>query len=240
MDNNTILQILENSVWSPWFWSPKSYLFNLTHNFVSQGISDNFDPCVSHTASRKPIAEAKRTEPNEDIDTSSRSNNNNNSSQPNGHIHRNSLISFASAALSSYGAKKTSSSQSSQKTNQLNRHVALSADEPKIVASTLPQLNPNERYICGLAHMNEVLLSRRKQPNSKITAHETCSILVDHVVRMTSHKRSVLEKGLLEAASLEEEERKRFQATLRERAMKLRGKLDHASIVAYDVGVLRK
>lgn len=88
--------------------------------------------------------------------------------------------------------------------------------------------------------MNEVLLARRKNPTVKITARETCSILVDHVTKVTAHKRTILEKGLLEAASLEETARKEFQASLRERAMKLRGKLDHATIVAYDVGALRK
>lgn len=88
--------------------------------------------------------------------------------------------------------------------------------------------------------MNEVLLARRSNPSAKITARETCSVLVDHVMKVTSNKRTVLEKGLLEAASLEETARKDFQASLKERATKLRGKLDHATIVAYEVGQLRK
>ena len=84
--------------------------------------------------------------------------------------------------------------------------------------------------------MNEIL-SRNKTLNETISAQETCAILIEHVLKLTSDKRDILEKGMLEAANIEnDEEKARFQATLREKVLKIRGKLDHASIVAYEVG----
>jgi len=88
--------------------------------------------------------------------------------------------------------------------------------------------------------MNEVLTLRRQAlSGEKITAGETCRLLMDHVMKVTALKRSLLEEGLLEAAGLAESERAPFQAALRERALKVRGKLDHASIVAFDVGIYK-
>ncbi len=58
------------------------------------------------------------------------------------------------------------------------------------------------------------------------------------MLKLTSDKREMLEKGMFEASTIQnDEEKKKFQASLRENVLKLRGKLDHASIVAYDVGL---
>ncbi len=83
--------------------------------------------------------------------------------------------------------------------------------------------------------MNEIL-SRNRTLNDTISAQETCAILIEHVLKLTAEKRDILEKGMLEASTIDEEEKQKFQAILREKVQKLKGKLDHASIVAYDVG----
>lgn len=84
--------------------------------------------------------------------------------------------------------------------------------------------------------MNEIL-SRNRTLNDTISAQETCAILIEHVLKLTAEKRDILEKGMLEASTItNEEEKQKFQAILREKVQKLKGKLDHASIVAYDVG----
>ena len=180
---------------------------------------------MSQTAIRKPQTDEKPTL----TPKISRSN-----SQSHGHIHRNSLISFASNAFNS--KKNPTSPHKLQKKTQ----VALSSDDQKITLSTLPQLSPNERYLCGLAHMNEVMLARRNNSKEKISANETCKILVDHVMKVTTQKRNLLEKGLVDGSELQDEEKAKFQVQLKETAAKLRGKLDHASIVAYDVGICKK
>lgn len=100
-------------------------------------------------------------------------------------------------------------------------------------------MTPYERYICSLAHMNEILL-RNKTLNETLSAQETCAILIEHVMKLTAQKRELLEIGLLEASKFTcNEEKLKFQASLREKAQKLRGKLDHASIVAYEVGTFK-
>lgn len=111
-----------------------------------------------------------------------------------------------------------------------------SVDDQIVHLSSLPEMSPYERYMCSLAHMNEILL-RNRTLNETISAQETCAVLIEHVMRLTAAKREILECGLIEASGIEDEkERIKYQACLRERAQKVRGKLDHASIVAYEVG----
>lgn len=200
---------------------------------VSDGISDNFDPCVSQTAVRK-----KDIDPGSAKDLEGNSEKLNANGHSHNHMHRNSLISFASTALNY--TKKSNGQTNAPRINQRRNPIQLSSDDQKISTTTLPQLSPNERYLCSLAHMNEVLLKRKKKSTDKITAHEMCVTLVEHVMKVTALKRNLLEKGLTEAANLNEDERQKFQANLREKSLKLRGKLDHASIVAYDVGICKK
>ncbi len=113
---------------------------------------------------------------------------------------------------------------------------AVSVDDQTVNLSTLPEMTPYERYVCSLTHMNEILL-RNKALNDSISAQECCAILIEHVMKLTQMKRDILEKGLLDASKIENDvERAKFQADLRERSLKIRGKLDHASIVAFEVG----
>ena len=186
---------------------------------VSDGVSDNLDPIVSQTARRRPQNENEL---------------------PNIPIAQN---------VSTRGAKLNRSQSQSQK--NLNKNCAeltkeqmegerrlgmKSADDQTINLSSLPEMSPYERYVCSLAHMNEILL-RNKTLNETVSAQETCAILIEHVMKLTAEKRGILEEGLAEAAKFEnEEEKMKFQAGLRERVQKIRGKLDHASIVAYEVG----
>lgn len=125
-------------------------------------------------------------------------------------------------------------SQTARKQIESNSNTADSLEKNLI---NLPEMSPYERYACALAHMNEILL-RNKTPNESLSAQETCANLIDHVLKLTSEKRDLLEKGLLEASQIEDNEKKsKFQADLRQKSLKLRGKLDHASIVAYEVSL---
>ena len=169
------------------------------------------DPCVSQTARRKQDAE--------NLATTVKGVNNTSQNQPNQrpYMHKNSMVSLSGFLTPT------------RKPLQINK------DDQIINASSLPQMSPYERYVCSLSHMNEVLL-RNKTLNETISAQETCAILIDHVLKLTALKRDTLESGLVEAAKLNDEDKLKFQANLRERVQKLRGKLDHASIVAYEVG----
>ncbi len=187
-----------------------------------KGVSDNLDPCVSQTATRrKPESESSFGNSTEKL-------NERENSENHGHRHKGSLV-----TLTNY-----SNNLNTKRIDPIAGRKSMSAqDDQSRQSSPLPQLSPYERYVCSLSHMNEILI-RNRTLNDMISAQETCAIFIDHVLKLTANKRDTLEKGLLEASKLtNEEEKSKFQAALRERVQKLRGKLDHASIVAYEVGM---
>ena len=194
--------------------------------FFKLGISDNLDPCVSQTAVRKIESENVSPLGKDQNLTDSNKCNQANNSPPFRIFHRSSLISLASHAFSS------------RKSNESNIKIPTRKTADDQTIKKLPHLSPNERYQCSLAHMNEILL-RNKNLNEKISAQETCTLLTEHVIKLTALKRNLLEKGLLDASHLANEEKVKFQAALREKALNVRGKLDHASIVAYEVGTIK-
>jgi serine/threonine protein phosphatase PrpC len=184
---------------------------------VSDGVSDNLDPCVSQTARRKvTVAEINYSNDNLKDDDGSRI-----------YRHKGSMT-----TLTGYSNTITRTEQQQEIVNTIQKQ---SNDDQLINLSSLPQVNAYERYIVSLAHMNEIIL-RNKTLNETISAQETCAILIDHVLKLTALKRETLEAGLLEASKLNEDDKIKFQANLREKVLKLRGKLDHASIVAYECG----
>jgi serine/threonine protein phosphatase PrpC len=203
---------------------------------VSDGVSDNLDPIVSQTARRQsqqpecePSIKQNGTFNQQQNGKQVIKLNGNNKKIENGGMKKS--PSFSSSSVSNSDkltGSKTSSSSS-----------ATTHDDQAINLSSLPEMSPYERYICSLAHMNEILL-RNKTLNDDVSAQETCAILIEHVMRLTANKRDILEKGLVEASSLPSEpERAEYQASLRERVHRMRGKLDHASIVAYEVGTFK-
>jgi hypothetical protein len=99
----------------------------------------------------------------------------------------------------------------------------------------LPLMDPYERYLCSLNHMFEILI-RNRTLNETISAQEVCAMLIEHVVKLTEPKRQLLENGFAHVATIKNDEEKlKFQTKLREDALKLNGKLDHASIVAFEI-----
>lgn len=226
---------------------------------VSDGVSDNLDPIVSQTARRSANiindsspSNKPATNNNSKINRSSSQLAKNNSKQA-GFFFNNAPQLSMKKSPSSTGPISTM--YESNVSNVSNFHIIpenitkagdkgsqldsgpLFNDDQTVNLSSLPEMSPYERYLCSLAHMNEILL-RNRTLNDELSAQETCAILIEHVMRLTAQKRETLEKGIIEAASLPEPEKAIFQAKLREKAQKMRGKLDHASIVAYEVGVL--
>jgi hypothetical protein len=61
-------------------------------------------------------------------------------------------------------------------------------------------------------------------------------MLIEHVVKLTEPKRQLLENGFANIATINNDQEKlKFQLKLRDDALKLNGKLDHASIVAFEI-----
>jgi hypothetical protein len=216
------------------FFKSNDTFFFFSFDFIVSGVSDNLDPIVSQTARRKQsendaaaiaaTSASNQVEQNQRVSTKL----NRSASQSHKNLNKRSIF-FSSSSSQSTTTASTSSDKKIQQQITSN-------DDQTINISSLPQLTPYERYMCGLAHMNEILL-RNRTLNDTLSAQETCAILIEHVLRLTCNKRELLEKGLLEASKLSSSEEKlKFQASLREKVQKLRGKLDHASIVAYEVG----
>ena len=63
-----------------------------------------------------------------------------------------------------------------------------------------------------------------------------CGALLQHVLKLTDNKRKVLEDPNLYGKKLRSKERKRRDSQIVEKMSKAPGKLDHASMVAYEVG----
>lgn len=197
---------------------------------VSDGISDNLDPVVSQTARRRQDEQANNGDEKENPLEKKPSPSKLNRSASQSHKYTN------GKNKSGREHQQQQQQQQPQLDSKMDGLKLTASDDQTVSLSTLPEMSPYERYICSLGHMNEVLL-RNKALNDTISAQETCAILIEHVMKVTAEKREMLEKGLLDASRLSsDEERANFQAKLRERVQKMRGKLDHASIVAYEVG----
>ncbi len=102
--------------------------------------------------------------------------------------------------------------------------------------NNLPLMDPYERYLCSLNHMYEILM-RNRTLNDTISAQEVCAILIEHVCKLTEPKRQLFENVWFAhiATIKNDEEKLKFQMKLREDSLKLNGKLDHASIVAFEI-----
>ena len=69
-----------------------------------------------------------------------------------------------------------------------------------------------------------------------ISAQELSGALLQHVLTLTDTKRKVLENPELYGKKLRAKERKRRDSEIVSKMSKAPGKLDHATIVAYEVG----
>lgn len=99
----------------------------------------------------------------------------------------------------------------------------------------LPEMDPYERYLCSIKHMEEIL-NRNISLNETISAQETCAMIMEHVVKLTEKKRQLLENGFIDVSNLTNDgEKLKYQMKLRDQVQKLNGKLDHASIVAVEI-----
>jgi serine/threonine protein phosphatase PrpC len=126
---------------------------------VSDGVSDNLDPIVSQVATRKSTD-------NEQQPSSGRS-----PTKTGNKLNRSSSQSFKQTNKRSFLAGLSNEKQE----RQHSPIKGMSVDDQSINLSTLPQMSPYERFICSLAHMNEILL-RNKTLNEQLSAQETCNL----------------------------------------------------------------
>ncbi|XP_064644088.1 PP2C-like domain-containing protein CG9801 isoform X2 [Lineus longissimus] len=102
--------------------------------------------------------------------------------------------------------------------------------------SAKPEMEPKERHQYSVKEMERIIHEFELDTESPCSAQELCGALLQHVLKLTDNKRKVLEDPNLYGKKLRSKERKRRDSQIVEKMSKAPGKLDHASIVAYEVG----
>lgn len=98
------------------------------------------------------------------------------------------------------------------------------------------EMLPHERHLFATKGMERVIHEYELETEQDISAQELCKALTDHVVNVTVQKRLVIENPVYYNRRYKIKEVKRIEETIRNKIKLLPGKLDHAAIVAYEVG----
>ena len=100
-----------------------------------------------------------------------------------------------------------------------------------------PEMEPKERHIYAMKEMERVVHEYELVTEEQCSAQEICSAMVQHVLKLTDQKRKVLENpDLYRRKRLSEKDKKKRDTEIVSKMSEAPGKLDHASIVAYEVG----
>lgn len=103
-----------------------------------------------------------------------------------------------------------------------------------------PPMDPQERHIYSLKEMERIVHEFELVTEEQCSSQEFCGALVQHVLSLTDAKRKILENpSLYVRRRMTSKEKQRRDSEIVEKMSKAAGKLDHASIVAYEVGVMR-
>ncbi|XP_067686506.1 PP2C-like domain-containing protein CG9801 [Haliotis asinina] len=113
----------------------------------------------------------------------------------------------------------------------------MSSDSPHAAMHAKPEMEPRERHIYSMKEMERVVHEYELITEENCSAQELCGAMVQHVLMLTDEKRKILENPALYARrKMTSTERKRRDSEIVEKMSKAPGKLDHASIVAIEVG----
>jgi len=100
-----------------------------------------------------------------------------------------------------------------------------------------PEMEPSERHIYGMKEMERVINEQELITEEQCTAQSLCGTIVQHVLKLTDSKRKVLENpALYKRRKMTLDQRQKRDSEIVEKMSKAAGKLDHASIVAYEIG----
>lgn len=71
--------------------------------------------------------------------------------------------------------------------------------------------------------------------NEPICALDLCNRILQYVIRLTEEQRQIIEQCVRELDGLEGAERQKFELQIKDKVVKLPGKLDHASLVVFQI-----
>ena len=99
-----------------------------------------------------------------------------------------------------------------------------------------PEMAPHERHQYAVKEMERIIHEFELFTEEQCCAQELCGALLQHVLKLTDPKRKVLENPELYGKKLRSKDRKRRDSEIVSKMSRAPGKLDHATIVAYEVG----
>jgi hypothetical protein len=100
-----------------------------------------------------------------------------------------------------------------------------------------PEMEPKERHIYAMKEMERIVHEHELVTEEQVSAQELCSAIVQHVLLLTDQKRKVLENpDLYKRKRLSQKDKQRRDSEIVSKMSEAPGKLDHASIVSYEVG----
>ena len=99
-----------------------------------------------------------------------------------------------------------------------------------------PEMSPHERHQYAVKEMERIIHEFELFTEEQCCAQELCGALLQHVLKLTDPKRKVLENPELYGKKLRSKDRKRRDSEIVSKMSRAPGKLDHATIVAYEVG----
>ncbi len=108
--------------------------------------------------------------------------------------------------------------------------ITVAATQQPDTPDTLPSLNPAAAHSAALQTMSKVLRAAASTQQGPLSAVQLCRALLDHVDALTARQRALIEAGAAKGGAPSEE----FVEQVRQAP----GKLDHASVVAYQAGRL--
>ena len=99
-----------------------------------------------------------------------------------------------------------------------------------------PEMSPHERHQYAVKEMERIIHEFELFTEEQCCAQELSGALLQHVLKLTDPKRKVLENPELYGKKLRSKDRKRRDSEIVSKMSRAPGKLDHATIVAYEVG----
>ncbi|ESO08685.1 hypothetical protein HELRODRAFT_195063 [Helobdella robusta] len=212
---------------------------------ATDGITDNFDPVVTKIAVAKKSSTTQS--PTDLMMTKSTTDANDVTNVDDENDDDKTLKEPTTLQPADHDSSTTQRAENlSKPTNFTNIQNSLIEDvemvEPKLgLEDGKPIMLPFERHRYAIKEMERVLHEFELFTECPCSAQELCGALLQHVLKLTDAKRKVLENpdlyGKKKKLKPEEKQNRDFQITCK--LAQSPGKLDHATVIGYEVGCFR-
>lgn len=120
--------------------------------------------------------------------------------------------------------------------------IAVPGRKDSLTLSSVDQkaeMLPHERHLFAMKGMERIIHEYELETEADISAQELCMALNNHVTNLTQPKRLVIENPAYYSRQFKAKERRKIEETIKTTIRTMPGKLDHATVVAYEAGVYR-